>query len=291
MDSLFTPIQSASDPKYLCVRDDTRFREQRLFLENLWHTFLPFADPDFKYRFSTDFHSRFWEMYLACTLIEMGFDLIPRKTTYGPDIQIRLDNRRLWIEATAPGAGTGKDAVPGYPGPSESVEWMIIPEEQIILRLTNSFDTKCKEYEKYVSSGLVSSDDACVIAVNGFDIPHVLDNEEIPCMVKSVFGIGDLAVSLDMKNMQPVGQRYLPRKHIQKKSGSTVLTTRFPPFVSGILYSDAGPLTPPIPLGSEFVFIHNPRATQELGKGWICEGRSFWVENNQLRARRNSERV
>ena len=153
MNDLFESVKVASDEKYLHVRDDPRFHKQKIILESLWHMFCPFADPNFKSELAIQFHPRFWEMYLACTFIEIGFDLVPRKSAYGPDIQINLEDRSLWIEATAPGAGIGDDAVPGYSRLEDSIEFIRVPEEQMILRLTNSFYKKCQRYAEYVSNG------------------------------------------------------------------------------------------------------------------------------------------
>lgn len=287
MNSLFEPLQSATDKRYLLVCNDSRFEEQRVFMESLWGQFQAFADPNFKLEIANQFHSRFWEMYLACTFLELGFELLPRKSSYGPDIQIALHDRKLWIEATAPDAGSGDDAVPGYSKSDNSIEWIRIPEEQIILRLTNSFFKKRKSFEEYISSGFISKNDICVIAINGFDIPHVLSETDIPYMVKSVLPFGDLSVTLDVSEMKPINEFYVYRDNIQKKSGASVPTKAFQDpvndFVSGLLFSTAELWNLPSDLGIDFRFIHNPLAKQPLDKKWIGRGKEFWVEGDQLR--------
>lgn len=293
MNSIFETIEGTVDPKYLLVRDNPRFHEQKLFLESLWQVFLPYADPKFKNELALQFHPRFWEMYLACTLLELGFDLVPRNSAYGPDIQINLHDKRVWIEATAPDAGFGGDVVPGYSELENSIQFIQVPEEQMILRLTNSFYKKCQRYEKYASSGLISNNDVFVIAINGFDIPHILGEDEIPYIVKSVLPFGNLTVSIDIEEMKPTEQFYQYRGHIQKKSGSEVPTKAFQDpsysFVAGILYSTAELWNLPRSLGEDFLFVHNPTANQGLDKGWISRGRSTWVEDNQLRFKKNEE--
>lgn len=290
MTNLFESVKAISDQKYLLVRDDPRFHEQRLFLENLWRVFSPFADPNFKSELAIQFHPRFWEMYLTCTLIEMGFDLVPRKSSYGPDIHINLNGKNLWIEATAPDAGIGDDAVPGYSGLDDSIQFIRVPEEQMILRLTNSFYKKCWMYEEYVSSGLISKNDIFVVAINGFNVPHILGEDEIPYIVKSVLPFGDLTVTINIDEMKPVDEFYEYRGHIQKKSGANVPTKAFQDptysFVSGVLYSTAELWNLPASFGSDFKFVHNPIAYQILDKEWISRGMSIWVEGDQLRFKR-----
>lgn len=293
MSTLFEPMQAASEQKYLLVRDDPRFHEQRLFLESLWRVFSPFADPNFKSALALQFHPRFWEMYLACTLLETGFDLIPRKSASGPDIQIMLNHKRVWIEATAPNAGIGDDAVPGYSNFEDAIEVIEEPEEQMILRLTNSFYKKCNSYKRYVTSGLISKNDVFIIAINGFDIPHILGEDEIPYIVKSVLPFGNLTVTIDIDEMKPIDQFYQYRAHIQKKSGANVPTKAFQDshysFVAGVLYSTAELWNHPSSLGEDFLFVHNPIANQGLEKDWISRGRSVWVEDNELRFMKNAE--
>jgi hypothetical protein len=293
MDNLFEPMQAASDQKYLLVRDDPRFHEQKVFLEGLWRVFSPFADPNFKSELAFQFHPRFWEMYLACTLLEMGFDLVPRRSAYGPDIQINLNNKRVWIEATAPDAGIGDDAVPGYSNFENSIQFIRVPEEQMILRLTNSFHKKCQRYDEYISSGLISKNDVFIIAINGFDIPHILGEDEIPYIVKSVLPFGNLTVTIDIEEKKPIDQFYQYRGHIQKKSGANVPTKAFQDlhyaFVAGILYSTAELWNHPRSLGEDFLFVHNPTTDLGVDKGWISRGRSVWVEDNQLRFKKNGE--
>ena len=293
MSTLFESIQVAFDKKYLLVRDDPRFHEQKLFLESLWRMISPFADPDFRSQLAIQFQPRFWEMYLACVLIEAGFELVPRVSSYGPDIQINLNNKRVWIEATAPDAGVGEDAVPGNSNFENSIQFIRVPEEQLILRLTNSFYKKCKRYEEYVSSGLVAKNDVFVIAINGFDIPYILTEDEIPYIVKSVLPLGNLTVTIDIDEMKPTDQFYQYRGHIQKKSGANVPTKAFQDptysFVAGVLYSTVELWNQPPSLGEDFLFVHNPTTRQGVDKDWIRRGRSLWVEDNQLRFKRNGE--
>jgi hypothetical protein len=286
-------VEGAADPKFLLVRDNLRFHEQKLFLESLWQAFSPFADPKFRNELALQFHPRFWEMYLACTLLELGFDLVPRKSAYGPDIQINLNDKRMWVEATAPDAGIGDDAVPGYSNFEDSIEFIRVPEEQMILRLTNSFYKKCQSYKKYITSGLISKNDVFVIAINGFDIPHILGEDEIPYIVKSVLPFGNLTVTIDTEEMKPIDQFYQYRSHIEKKSGANVPTKAFQDptysFVAGVLYSTAELWNHPPLLGEDFLFVHNPTTDKGLGADWISRGRNVWVEDNQLRFRKNCE--
>ena len=286
MPNLFEPHQTPMDERYSLVRDDLRFHQEKAFLEHLWKSFEPFADPDFKSELAKQFHPRFWEMYLACTLIESGFDLIPRKCAYGPDIHFIYHKKNFWIEATAPDAGSGVDAVPGN---SRNSNGFRVPEEQIILRLTNSINKKNRKYKEYLASGLISGEDVFIIAINGSDIPYIGSDfeDEPPFIAKSVLPIGDLTASIDFKIMKPVDTFYSYRGHIEKRSGANVSTRAFqnPDFsyISGIIFSIAGIWKLPKSLGYDFSFVHNPLAEQKIALDWLRKGRTIWVEDNQLK--------
>ena len=232
-------------------------------------------------------------MYLACTLIEMGFDLVPRTSADRPDTQINFGSRSIWIEATASSAGIGDDAVPGYSEREDSIEWIRIPEEQMILRLTNSFYKKCQSYERHFSSGLISKNDVFVIAINGFDVPHIRPEDDIPYIVKFVLPFGDLTIAFDIKEMKLIDEFYKYRDHIQKRLGSPVPTTAFQnpsySFVSGVIYSTAELWNLPACLGCDFLFVYNPLANQVLDKRWMGRGKYIWVEDDQLRFDKSSK--
>lgn len=281
MKALFTIHATASDMRYLTVRDDPRFKALRDYLERLWDRFCPYADPNFRTELATRFQPRFWELYLGCSLLEMGLSLTPRLSSEGPDLHFNLDGRDTWIEAIAPDAGTGNDEVPGY-----SSGFFNVPEKKIILRLTHSILEKCRKYRKYKTSKLLNDDDRFVIAINGADIPYSELENDIPYIVKAVLGFGDLTVAIDPEKMEVVDQYHQYRGHVQKKAGSHVPTLAFRSpglsFVSGILYSRADLWNLPSCLGNDFVFIHNPYANHPMRIGWLPRSRSYWVDGDKL---------
>ena len=284
MINLFEPFQNISDQRYILARDDPRFHKEKEFLERLWSVFEPFADPDFKSELAKQFQPRFWEMYLACTFIEAGFNLIPRKCSYGPDIHFKYNRKNFWVEATAPDAGSGIDAVPGYP---EGCNVIRVPEEQILLRLTNSIHEKSQKYIEYLDLGLISGEDIYIIAINGYDIPSIRQSDEIPFIVKSVLPFGNLTVTIDIDKMKSIDTFYSYRGYIKKRSGANVPTKTFqnPDFsyISGIIFSIADLWNLPQSLGCDFLFVHNPLAKHRIDLDWLCKGKVFWVEENQLK--------
>ena len=101
----------ATDPGYRNVRDLPHWHDAKAFTEYLWPLYRHLADPNFRTDARNHFNQRFWEMYLACTLIVRGFEL-HRLGSEGPEFYFIFGGRRVWVEAVAPGPGTGPDRVP-----------------------------------------------------------------------------------------------------------------------------------------------------------------------------------
>jgi len=135
--------------------------ETARFIEELWSQFYQLADPLFREDARNHFLQRFWEMYLAVTLIEQGFDL-HRQGDEGPEFYAVVGNSRIWFEAIAPFPGIGPDQVPQ----PISDEFSEVPIEKILLRFTNAFDEKRKRYAAALEKGIVSAEDFYVLAIN-----------------------------------------------------------------------------------------------------------------------------
>jgi hypothetical protein len=113
-DYLFVNGIQAPDQEYNTFRDSSSpyANQLRSFMESLWRKYQPYADSNFRQQIQVDLHSRFWEMYLACTLLENSIPL--SRMNAGPDIFIEHDVGQIWMEAIAPttGADTNLDRVP-----------------------------------------------------------------------------------------------------------------------------------------------------------------------------------
>ncbi|MFA5111444.1 MAG: hypothetical protein WC443_08575, partial [Desulfobaccales bacterium] len=150
--SFFLP-GDCQDPAYRNVRDNPNnklyLREAKAFVESLWIRYrdlkdsknLYLKDPHCRTSALNGFLSRFWEMYLAVTLHDHGFKL-ERYGNKGPEFYFWHNNRKVWVEAVAPGPGINENRVPGC---SNSI-LKDVPEEKILLRFTNALDEKRKKY-------------------------------------------------------------------------------------------------------------------------------------------------
>jgi len=84
---LFGP-GDAPDTAYCNLRDAYHCVEWKAFCESLWKRYAPYADRHFLNEIRTQFHPRFWEMYLAVTFLDRRFTLHRHK---GGGLEFRID--------------------------------------------------------------------------------------------------------------------------------------------------------------------------------------------------------
>lgn len=278
-DSLFISGIQAPDQKYNIFRDspDPYPTKIRLFMEDLWHKYRPYADRHFRQQMQVDLDSRFWEMYLACTLLENSIPF--SSADVGPDIFIEHDNGRTWMEAIAPtsGADSNPDRVPNMKLGVATV----VPDDEIVLRyraaIREKYDNK---YHNYLENGVIMPTDAYVIAINSCKIGSAIMETDTPRILKAVFPIGNWQVTIDKKTGIVIDTGYQLRFKIRRVGGAEVRTDLFvnPEYanLSGVLYSHVSVRKIPERMGEDFVFIHNPLATNNrLPHGFLKVGREY----------------
>lgn len=268
-EKLFVDGINAPDSTYniICNENkDSYILELRSFIEKLWEDYQPYADRDFKQKIQEDFHSRFWEMYLTCTLLNKSLPIQRKTTDKGPDILIEDSNHRIWLEAIAPtsGADDNPDRVPNMKlGVASEV-----PDTEITLRycsaISEKFDNK---YKLYLAKNIISPTDSYVVAINSCKIrPAIMDMNDPPRIIKAVFPVGYWQYTIDKHLHKIVNSRLQFRPQLERASGSSVSTNLFlnPEYqnLSGILYSRASVHKLPKNMGEDFIFIHNPLATK-----------------------------
>jgi type I restriction enzyme S subunit len=233
------------------------------------------------------FCQHFWEMLLANHLIDRGLAPHRPSTFAGPDFRIQLAGRVIWIEATAPGPGSGADRVPDrlvdpipfikkqrelYP--DYKPEAHSVPTDLLILRWTQAIRDKWRRWTVYLAEGIVNEADSYVIAVNGCNLGfaglHTTEDYEIA--LRAVFPFGKVQATWNLKTdeITHVSREYAP--FILKANHATVPTNIFLDnmysSISAIIATNTSPLR--IPLGRphfEFGVIHNPLAENRLDVG------------------------
>ena len=253
----------ATDPGYRHVRDLPNWREAKDFTESLWSKYRHLADPHFLTDARNHFLQRFWEMYLACTLLERGMEL-HRVGNEGPEFFFLCGGRRIWIEAIAPGPGTGPDRVPE----TEYGKAYTVPTDKILLRYTSALRDKNLKRQVAVSKGILLPEEQVVLAINSGGIPHAPYRAEMPYIAKALLPFGALTIGIDPKTREVTDSYYRYRPELQKNNRSAVSTTAFLgteyTAFAGVLHSGVDFANYPATLGDDFLLIHNPSATSPL---------------------------
>lgn len=227
------------------------------------------------------YSQRVGEMLLADYLWRDGFNLC--SNAVGPDFFAEKDGESMWVELHTP-EPTG---VPGeyfefIPGRVFSV-----PHTELSLRWTSAFSEKKRKYDKYIDSGVVSTSDSCVIAINSnllnrIGCPDFTGVSTLPVPVEIMFGIGANQVVIDRFTGDVLAQDFECRPHIIKGSGVPVPSNSFfaeenksISAVLGVVLSEQSILA------GEYLsaMIYNPQADVPLAlkilsatEHWVCRG-------------------
>lgn len=279
---LFQPGEAPSED-YCSLRDRDHCVEWRAYCEALWKRFEPYADSTFPGQIRIQFHPRFWEMYLAVTFLDLGYDL-NRRRDGGPEFGIDVGGRRYWFEAIAPTEGTGADAVPQLV--NDGLVASDPPEEQIILRITGALDTKRKHWAKNLKSGRVAEQDGYIVAINDRSIREAPFGSHVPYVMKALYGLGQLGAAIDPTTKRPIEWRYSRRSTITKASGEGIssqpFTARECPEVSAVLYSSVNAANYPSHLGGDLMVLHNDQPNVELPRGVLRFAWEVWREDEHV---------
>jgi hypothetical protein len=220
-------------------------------------------------------------MYLAIALLKRGFQ-IQRTGDEGPEFFVEFAGHRIWLEAIAPGPGTGNDKVPeSRPGVVEDV-----PSEKILLRFTNALDEKRRKYLQAVKKGIIQPSDRYLLAINSRGIPHAPYGGALPYFIQAFLPFGHPTFTIDIQTRKVVDAYFQRREAIPKVSGATVSTKAFLDaqfaFVSAILHSSVDCGRCPEAFGADFEVLHNPTAQHPLDSSMFAWCRQFFWHNGEL---------
>lgn len=272
---------AAEDQAYINIRDIEHLAPDKACIERLWQLYRPYADPHFREDARNHFHQRFWEMYLAVTLLERGIKL-EKHGRDGPEFSTLINGKRTWFEAIAPTSGTGENQVEDL----QHGRVTAVPVEKILLRFTSAFFDKKKRYLQDFKKSLIAPEDSYILAINSRGIPHAAYGDTMPYFLQAFLGIGPLAVTFNTKTLEQTGAFYDHRPIILKKNGEPIAATEFlqesSSFCSTIIHSSVDCVNYPPVLGNEFQVLHNPMATHPIGMDVFNWCTQYVVDGDRL---------
>lgn len=266
---------------YANFRGMRKWKELRRYANSLWALYEPYADSHFREDARNHFLQRYWEMYLTVALMANGSTPI-RSGAIGPEFHFVYRNKRVWVEATAPSAGSGADEIKEN-DPSDNFS---VPVERILLRYTAALREKQRKVAKDVAKGIVGPADPYVVAVNCRGIPYAPWGNTLPYMVQAVFPVGPFVLTFDRRTKRITDRSYERRESVMKKSGAQVPTTAFldPSYasISAAIHSSIDAANNLRRLGGDFYVIHNPRARNPLPLEAFAQWPQYVYANDRL---------
>ena len=243
------------------------------------------ADSNFIEELCSGSENKFWsrvsEALLSARLKKIG--LIPDSSQGGgPDFHIIDNGRKVWIEVICP----EPVGLPPEWAEPEMGKAISFPHEQIILRWTSAIKEKAErllgsldgKVKGYIEKGIVSIDDAYVIAVNGRKLrsgspfPELHGISQFPFAVEAVFAVGPYQITIDRNTLKQTDDRHQHRPLIAKPKGMpvpayTFLDARFQP-ISAVLAMDIDG-TSAIGNSEPMAVVHNPNADNPISIGFL----------------------
>jgi hypothetical protein len=265
------------DPLYVCLATRDDFKKDRQWIEDMWMEYRQFADSNFASAFERNCYQRTWELYLGITLHKRwGLQAKSKHESAGPDFKtIHKDAQAVWIEATAVEKGDAPNRVPEmvWNGVAD------LPEDQMLLRLTNGLDAKYKGYCKDVKQGIIGTDDPYIIAINRSKLEHL--DPQIPLILKCLFRLGCQVLFTEPKKLalKATESFWTTRDHITKDNGEEISMGFFDnpehSGISAVIYVETDILNSPIlpeETGDNFTFVLNPHAKNPLPEELLTFG-------------------
>jgi len=270
------------EPGYRNVRESAFLRPAREYTEKLWRLYAPYADCHFRQDARRHFLQRYWEMYVTAALMEYGHEPY-RVGGTGPEYFFLFDECRAWVEAIAPGPGEENDRVPD----NLADLGFRVPTEKILLRYTSALRAKRDKLLQDQRKGIVSTDDAYILALNCRNIHHAWFGGVIPYVLQAYLPFGPLSMMLDLSSGKAIGRSFERRKSVSKQSGASVATTAFldPAYsgISAVIHSSVNAANAPVVIGEDFLVLHNPLARRPLGLKLFSQWRQYIFADDQVR--------
>lgn len=242
-----------------------------------------FADSNFMSRLTSGHDSTFWSCLSEALLADrLKNQTLPTRSRIGegPDFLIMAGEKRVWIEVICP----EPRGVPGnWINLSEDVT--DFPHESILLRWTAAIKEKSEKLigspsnpnSGYLHSGIVASDDAYVIAVNGVQFRNGpfsshLGISQFPFAIEAVFPVGPYQLTIDRNTHQVTDRGHQHRPHIINRNGAHVPAYAFlEPHFNPISAIWAVDLNGGSAIGNNepMTVVHNPNAINPIPTGFL----------------------
>ena len=247
----------------------------------LWRDFAPYASEHFRIEFRRHFHQRWFEMYLAVSLLRAGLT-IQCPPEGAPDVRVQhRDGRVLWLEAVAPTGGDKSNpdrVVQPRPAPGASSVAFYVPREQVTMRVCGALRDKAERLKEYRARGVIAPGHQALVAINVHGIPHGVYDAETYAF-GAAYGVGPQYVTFDRATLVQVDSGFHFSPELKRSSGKSVDAAPFLhagfEHVAAALFSGADVANCPHPPGHDFMLLPNPNAAPAYTERQVPVGREW----------------
>lgn len=219
-------------------------------------------------------YPRIWEMYFTCQLVKLGFKISCPKGN-APDIKLEINNQIIWIECTV--ISKGKDAVIEH----EDGGVHGLNDEDYILRITSALNSKYKQIQTHMNSGIIKENDVILIAINIGELKLTeIAQIDFPLIQKALYGIGNIEWNISKNEIKNIHRpKILKNETIEIKTN--IFTTKEYENISGVIFSTWQTTKIEKKLEDDFELTHNLFAKNKLTQGTFKIGTEYLTyENN-----------
>ncbi|MBX9837031.1 MAG: hypothetical protein K2X69_01825 [Silvanigrellaceae bacterium] len=310
-DNIDARIKEEMDRSYSFNKSCPNREDFRNWVNNIYKNFIDYC-PDDTNKFLEEsrkkwkFNSKLWEMYTFHILFKTSY-IFEKTNKEGPDLLIKHENRKIWIECVAPQNGNNANKIEDSP---IGTPYITQSYEDYLLRIAQSFIEKFNKISNYKTKGIISENDFVIIAINTGSLNSDIQTKEFtngfPFIVNACFGIGGLTYSFPIgeeEQNNPPFRSYEKKEKIFKKNMSYIDINYFNSniynIISGVLYTNKSVFDSFYNNVSEQVsfkrsishisLVHNHFAINKLSKEIFKDFKHYFVEDEILKTCLNEE--
>ena len=235
--------------------------------QNLYEQFIQLncEETNFSDGIKKQWHSRIWEMYFTCKLNDLDYKVSCPKGN-APDIKLKIGDQVIWIECTT--LSKGDKAITEH----EDEELHTLYDEDYILRITSAIDSKYKQINAHIESGVIKENDIVLIAINTGELMLTdIAQHDYPLIQKALYGIGSMTYSFTTKKIKNLNRPLIANSN-DAKIKTNLFTTEDYKYISGVIFSTWKSTEIEQNLSDNFELTHNLFAKNKLEEGFFNFG-------------------
>lgn len=206
------------------------------------------------------FHQRLFEAYMGYILNKSNIYFTSSEE--GPDFYLK--DIETYIECIAPENCKGKNRINREISKASDIKMKvnIVPEEKIMLRLTSALSGKIEKFRKYKKNKIIK-EGSYIIAINGALLPYYYVEDNIPRIVKALYGVGHEVIDINSNANNFLSKREQIKKNKKIKIEANYFRINDYSDISAVIYSRMK-IESLDKIEDEIIIINNPFSDRSI---------------------------